>query len=142
MISDQARVDLNAAMKAGDSLRVSVLRMLISAFDYKKIELQHDLSEVEESTVVQNEAKKRREAIESYRAGGRVEQEEQEKQELEILQTYLPAQMSEEEIRAELGKMEVPSEFGQAMRVISPIFKGRADGAIVAKVVKQLLAPK
>lgn len=90
MLSDQIRNDLNAAMKAGDSLRVSVLRMLLSAFNYKKIDLQRDLTRVDEIAVTQNEAKKRREAIESYRAGGRKELEEQESRELEMLQTYLP----------------------------------------------------
>lgn len=90
MLSDQVRSDLTVAMKMGDSLKVSVLRMLLSAFNYKKIDLQRDLTEADEVAVVQNEAKKRREAIESYRAGGRKELEEQESRELEMLQTYLP----------------------------------------------------
>ena len=137
MLSGQIRTDLTQAMKAGDSLRVSVLRMLLSAFNYKKIDLQHDLAEAEELTVVQNEAKKRREAIESYRAGGRAEQEEQERKELGILQSYLPIQMSEDQIRAELAKMDLPADFGQAMKLASPVFKNRADGGLVAKIVHE-----
>jgi len=139
MLSDQIRTDLTAAMKSGDSLRVSVLRMVLSAFNYKKIDLQKDLTEADEISVVQNEAKKRREAIESYRAGGRKEQEEQEAQELEILQAYLPKQMNEKEIEIEIRKLELPNDFGQAMKIISPMFKGRADGALVARIVKEVI---
>src|SRR3989344_339521 len=138
MLSDRVKTDLTAAMRAGESLKVSVLRMLLSAFNYKKSDLQHDLTETEEITVTQNEAKKRREAIESYRAGGRKEQEEQEAKELTILQIYLPKQMSEEEIRNEIGEMrylEGVSDLGQAMRVISPMFRGKADGSLVARIV-------
>lgn len=140
MLSDQIRTDLTAAMKSGDALRVSVMRMVLSAFNYKKIELQRDLNEADEVAVVQNEAKKRKEAIESYRAGGRIEQEKQEAQELEILQAYLPKQMTEGEIRNEIGErryLEGISDFGQAMKIVSPVFRGKADGALVARIVKE-----
>ncbi|TSC86662.1 MAG: hypothetical protein G01um101416_629 [Microgenomates group bacterium Gr01-1014_16] len=139
MLFDQIKSDLTAAMKAGDSLRVSVLRMVLSAFNYKKIDLQRDLTEADEIAVTQSEAKKRKEAIESYRAGGRKEQEEQEAAELEILMAYLPEQMDEKEIEVEIRKLELPSDFGQAMRMVSPIFKGKADGRVVADIVKQVI---
>jgi len=139
MLSDQVRSDLTAAMRAGDALRVSVLRMVLSAFNYKKIDLQKDLAEADEIGVVQNEAKKRREAVESYRAGGRKEQEEQEAQELEILMAYLPKQLDEEEIKTEVSKLELPKDFGQAMKIVSPVFRGRADGGLVAKIVKEIV---
>lgn len=140
MLSDQIRSDLTTAMRTGDALRVSVLRMVLSAFNYKKIDLQRDLTEVDEMAVVQNEAKKRREAIESYRAGGRKEQEEQEAKELEILQSYLPKQMSEKEIEIEIRKLELPADFGQAMKIVSPMFKGKADGGLVARIVKEIVS--
>lgn len=139
MKSYQIRTDLNAAMKAGDSLKVSVLRMVLSAFNYKKIDLQKDLTEADEIAVLQNEAKKRREAIESYRAGGRTEQEEQEAKELEILQAYLPEQMGEEEIRNEIKKLNLPSDFGQAMKIAAPMFRGKADGGMVARIVREVI---
>ncbi|HJZ05985.1 hypothetical protein A2634_01240 [Candidatus Amesbacteria bacterium RIFCSPHIGHO2_01_FULL_48_32] len=140
MISEKIRSDLTSAMKAGDSLRVSVLRMAISAFDYRKIELQRELTEAEGVGVLQNEAKKRREAIESYRAGGRGEQAKTEEAELAILQGYLPSMMSEEEIRTEVAKMELPKDFGGAMRLVAPVFKGKADGGLVARIVGEMVS--
>lgn len=139
MISDQIRADLVVAMKAGDALKVSVLRMALSAFNYKKIDLQRELTAEDETGVLQNEAKKRREAVESYRAGGRRQQEEQETRELEILEGYLPRQMPEQEVRGELGKMVLPADFGAAMKMAAPVFKGRADGGLVAKIVREMV---
>jgi len=83
--ADRIKAEMVAAMKSGDALKVSVLRMLVSALGYKRIDLQRDLTNEEVILVVQNEAKKRREAIESFEKGGRPEQAAKEKQELEIL---------------------------------------------------------
>ena len=90
--------------------------------------------------VVQNEAKKRREAIESFEKAGRVESATKEKRELEILQAYMPKLMSEEEVLAELSKMDLPKDFGQAMRVAAPLFKGKADGSLVARLVNEKIS--
>lgn len=139
---DKIKNDLKDAMKAGDALRVSVLRMLISEMNYKKIDLQKDLSEEDAVGVVQKEVKKRREAIDAYKAGGRMDQAESEKQELEILQTYLPEQMGQKEIEIEIEKILKTiqeRDFGQVMRVVSPLFRGKADGKMVAEVVRKLL---
>jgi len=142
MLSDQIKLDMTGAMKAGDGVRTSTLRMVLSELNYKKIELQRDLTEEDVIGVVQKEAKKRREAIESYTAGSRPEQAAAEKAELEILEGYLPKMMGEQEVKDEMAKRladlgEV--EFGQAMKVLAPVFRGRADGAVVAKVVKELI---
>ena len=139
MLSDRMRDDLKKAMKAGESLRVAVLRMALSAFNYKKIELQRELTEADEVGVAQNEAKKRREAIESYLAGGRDEQAKTEEAELLILQEYLPKQMSEEEIEMEIVKLSLPKDFGAAMKIAAPVFRGRADGGLVARIVKEVV---
>ncbi len=137
---DHIKADLIVAMKSGQALKLSVLRMLLSALNYKKIELQHDLTAEEALAVIAIEAKKRREAIASYQAANRDSQAAQEQQELEILQTYLPAQMSGEEIRAELAKLQLPADFGQAMKIASPLFRGRADGSLVARIVEELVS--
>ena len=139
MLSDRMRDDLKKAMKAGESLRVAVLRMALSAFNYKKIELQRELTEADEVGVAQNDAKKRREAIESYLAGGRDEQAKTEEAELLILQEYLPKQMSEEEIEMEIVKLSLPKDFGAAMKIAAPVFRGRADGGLVARIVKEVV---
>ena len=124
-------------MKSGETLKVSVLRMLLSELNYKQIDVQRELTQEDVVQVLNREAKKRREAIESYTAAGRGEQAQKERQELEILQAYLPKMMSEIEIEKEIGKMDLPGDFGQAMRVVAPIFKGRADGGLVAKLVNE-----
>ena len=146
MLNDNIRNDLNFAMKAREVLRVSVLRMLISEINYKKIDLQRDLTDEDVVGVIQKEVKKRREAIEAFSAGGRPEQAETEQKELEMLMAYLPAQVDEKEIQDEVIKLmgrlsdEEKSNFGQVMRVVSPVFKGKADGRVVADIVKKILS--
>ncbi len=140
---DRIRTDLTLAMKASDALVVSVLRMLLSELNYKKIDLQRDLVDDDVLAVLAREVKKRRESIESYTAGGRMEQAEQERLELAILQKYMPKMMSEDEVREEIKRLSEKeikglSDFGQIMRVVSPLFKGRAEGSVVAKIVKEL----
>ena len=131
------KADLTAALKAGETLKLSVLRMLVSELGYKQIDVQRELADEDVVVVVQNEAKKRREAIESFEKAGRGESVTKEKQELEILQAYMPKMMSEEEVMAELTKMELPKDFGQAMRIAAPAFKGKADGSLVARLVNE-----
>lgn len=139
MLIDQIKADQVAAMKTSQPLRLSVIRMLQSAIGYKQIELQRELTDADVLAVIGAEAKKRREAIVSYQAAHREAQAAQEQQELAILQAYLPAQLNEEEIQTELGKLQLPPDFGQAMRMASPVFKGRADGSVVARLVKETL---
>lgn len=137
--------DLQAAVKAGDRLKTETLRMLVSELNYKKIELQKDLTEEDMLGVVKKEAKKRREAIESFKMGGRQVQADQEAAELAFLETYLPAQLSAVEIRdqiSEIREIEGLTDFGQVMRIVAPKFRGVADGAAVAAAVKEILAPK
>ena len=137
---DLIKADLMAAMKSGDGLKVSVLRMLSSEFNYKAIEVQRELTQEDILAVLNKEAKKRREAIDSFGKAGRPEQVEKEKKELEILSVYLPTLMSEDEVRAEIAKLDLPKDFGQAMRMASPLFKGKADGGMVANIVKQIIS--
>lgn len=138
MILDQIKADTIAAMKTADPLRVSVLRMLASEANYKKIDVQRELNDEDMQAVLSREAKKRREAIEAYSAAGRTESAEKEALELKILEAYMPKLMLEEEVKAEISKLELPADFGQAMRIVSPLFKGRAEGGMVAKIVKEL----
>ena len=145
MMADQTlylrlKAELTAALRAGEVLKLSVLRMLVSELGYKQIEVQRDLTDEDVVVVLNKEAKKRREAIESFTKGYRLEQAQKEQQELEILQAYMLKMMGEEEIKAELSKMDLPKDFGQAMRIAAPVFKGRAEGGMVASIVKQLVS--
>lgn len=135
------RNSLNDALRSGEGLRVSVLRMLLSEINYRQIEVQHDLGEAEILDVIRKEVKKRKEAIESWKAAGRSEQVESEAAELEILEKYLPTLMSEEAVRQEIETMENirgMTDFGKIMKELAPRFRGRADGQVVAKIVKEM----
>jgi uncharacterized protein len=143
MIADQIRTDIITSMKSGAALRLSVLRMISSEINYKKIEVQRELTDEDTLSVLQKEAKKRREAIDSYEKANRSEAAAKEKEELEIIQNYLPTLLSEEEIRSQISnikELEGLTEFGQVMRIVSPMFKGKADGSMVARIVKEKLA--
>lgn len=139
MLEERIRQELTAAVRAGDRMRSDVLRMLLSEGGYRRIDLGRELTDEEWVGVVSKEVKKRREAASSFRAGGREEQALTEEAELGILQAYLPKMLSEEEIRRELAGMELRGDFGQAMKAAAPVFKGRADGAVVARLVREIL---
>ena len=132
--------DMITAMKAGEKSRLSTVRMLISAIKYAQVD-KPDMGDEEMLTVLQREAKKRREAIEAYRNGGREEAAKNEEEELRVIQAYLPVMMSEEEVRSEakqiLSSTQFPN-FGAAMGAVMGKMKGRAEGNVVSKIVKEL----
>ena len=99
-LQDKIAAELLVALKSRDAVRVSTLRLLISAFRYKEVEKKRDLSEGEQLEVIQSEAKKRKEAVDSYMQGGRAELAAKEKAEFDILSAYLPNALSEQEIEA------------------------------------------
>jgi len=137
--------DLKAAMRAGDELRKSTLRMLRSAIGYREIEVQRTLSDDEVLDVIAKQVKQRQDSIAEYTKGGRQDLVDQERAEMEILVTYLPQQLTREEItelaRAAILKLEVSDikQQGMVMKALQPQVKGRADGRLVNEVVRQLL---
>ncbi len=137
--------DLRLALKASDALRVSVLRLILSALNYEQIEKQHDLSDEEITTVLLRDAKKHRESIESFKKGNREDLWKKEELELAIIQTYLPAQMSMDDLKVEVANIvsalsqEDKQNFGKVMGVVISKLKGKADGGIIAGVVREEL---
>jgi len=134
-----------SAMKARDEVKLSTLKMLSSALSYEKIAKQHDLSDEEEIAVVRSEAKKRRDAIDSYTKAGQPDRAEKEKTELAILEEYLPAQMSDEdlakivdEVLAET-KASGPADMGRVIGAVVAKTKGMADGSRVSSLVREKL---
>ena len=110
-----------------------------------KIDLQRELVDEEVIGVIRKEVEKRQEAIVSYEAGNRIDQAKQEQEEKEILEKYLPQLLSEEDIRNQIADgrfLDGATDFGQAMRVVSPVFKGKADGGLVAKIVKEWITSR
>lgn len=143
---DQIEQEMKEALKAGQKERLSVLRGLKSDFKYKQIELGHPLTDVEIVGVLSTNAKKRRESIEQFRAGGREELAQKEELELQIISGYLPQQLSEDKLRqiiaetiAETGA-DSPQKIGLVMKALMPKVKGQADGKLVNRLVSELLA--
>jgi len=143
-ILDQLIGQINEAMKARDSVRVSTLRMLLSELKNVKID-KSDMKEADELAVVRKEVKKRMDAIEAYEKAGRVELADQEKKEMQILKEYLPKDLSDQELYklvdeviAETGVSAV-SQMGEVIGQVIKKSQGRADGARVAALVKEKL---
>jgi len=145
-ILEQIDQNLTKALKEKDETTISVLRMLKSVIKNKEIEKGKKLEEEEILELINKEAKKRKEAAQAYEEGGRSELAEQEKKELEILKTYLPEQLSEEEIQKiveETIKETRASSFQDIGKVIGAVMskvKGRAEGSMVSKIVKEKLS--
>ena len=144
-IKDQITADMKEAMKARDQLRLDTLRSVVSAFNYRRIEAGSDLSEEDQLAVVQRLVKQRNDSIAEYEKAGRAELAEKETRERDILQTYLPAQKSADEIR-ELVRSTlagIPAEGrnqGALMKVLMPQLKGLADGNLVRQIATEELA--
>jgi len=145
-IVDQLNEDLKAAMRSGDKVTVGTIRGLKSMLRDKEIEKKDSLSKDEEIRVLSTAAKQRREAIESYEKGGRDDLVKQEQAELEVIEKYLPKQMSDAEIESLVEKVitEVGAEsirdMGKVMGKIMPNVQGKADGSQVQSIVKNKLS--
>ena len=145
---EQLQIDLVAAMKAKDKVRLSALRMLKTALLNKKVEKGADaaLDEAEEMAVIKMMAKQRREAADEYRKAGREEQAAQEDAELVVLEAFLPAAVSEDDIKKAVDEVvtqtgaSAPQDMGKVMGTVMAKFKGaNVDGKLVNKLVKERL---
>jgi uncharacterized protein len=138
--------DLKQATLARDAERRDALRLIISSLRSAEKELQRPLSNEEELQVLQRERKRRVEAAEAFRGGGREEQAEAEERELAVLEEFMPEPLSEDEIDeivddaiAENGATSM-RDFGRVMADVMPQVSGRADGSVVSQLVKEKLA--
>ena len=151
MIKQKLMDDLKASMKSGDKLRTGCLRMLRSKVLEREVALRpkkgadYELDDEEALQVISTYAKQRKDSIESYRGGGREDLAAREEAELKIIEEYLPAQMSEEELGrivdeviAECGASS-PKEMGQVMKGVMARVSGQADGKAVNAIVRQKL---
>lgn len=143
---DQLNADMKEAMKAKQKDRLSVIRMLKASLQNEAIHLGvAELNEEQELTVLSREVKQRRDSLKEFREADREDLAEKIEQELVYLNAYLPAQLTEEEIKqliSETAKMINainPSDMGKLMGAIVPKTKGRADGALVSTLVKAYL---
>jgi len=164
MLKDKIQSDLTQALKRGDEITRSTLRMLLAAILSKEKEKRYKISKGEPKLtekeltekscltdeevieVISSEIKKRKEAILGFEKGERKELAEKEKSEMEILGKYLPEQLSEEEIERlvkeaieEVGAEDI-KDMGKVMAVLMPKVKGKADGNIISRTVKEFLS--
>jgi uncharacterized protein YqeY len=150
-LKSKLRDDLNTAIRARDELRSSTLRLTLTAITQEEVsgKEKRELSDEEVTKVITREAKKRREAAEAFAQGNRPEQAEREKAEGELLATYLPKQLGDDELNrivaqaveeAKAAGAEGPRAMGQVMKIVNPKVAGLAEGGRVAAAVKKLLA--
>lgn len=149
-LKDQLQSDLTAAIRAQDELTMATLRMALSAITNAEVsgKQARKLSDDEVVVVLTSEAKKRREAAESFDGAGATDRADRERAELGVLQRYLPEQLSEDEIKQIVADAVAavaadgttgPAAMGAVMKVVTPQTRGRADGGQVAALVKAAL---
>lgn len=142
----QLAEDLKTALRSGDKLRTSVIRLLSAAIKNREIEKRGPLTDTEAIQAVSASCKQRQEAIEQYRQGGRQDLVDKETAELAILQSYLPAALGAEELHALVreavreSQAATPRDMGKVMALLMPKVTGRADGKVVSAMVREMLS--
>lgn len=138
--------ELKKALKAGDKLKATLLRGLKSDIKYRQIELGRELTEEDIIGTLQSAAKRHRDSIEQFQKGGRADLVEKETKELELIEGYLPEQLSEDKIREHIQASidatgaSSPAQLGAVMKDLMPRLKGQADGKLVNQLVRQMLS--
>ena len=144
-LKEQLLSDMKESMKAKDTVRLETVRSVISAVKNQEINTRKDVEEEEILTLVSREVKKRKEAAALYEQGNRPELKDKELQEMKILQTYLPEQVSEEDLRRRIQEViaetgaEGMKDFGKIMKTLVPEFKGKADNALIKELANEYL---
>lgn len=144
-LKDELKKTLVASAKARDQVMLDTVRSIQSAIKYKEIEKKGELTETESLAVIQTLCKQRRESIDQYQKGGRLDLSEKETRELSILQKFLPQPLSREELEVLIRKAvedtgaKGPADMGRVMKAVMKDVVGRADGTQVSDVVKSLL---
>lgn len=144
-LTERVRLELTESMKARDAARTSTLRMLQAAIKNEQIEKGHELSDEEAEAVIRRAVKQRQDSIEQFTKGGRQELADKESAELQMLQAYLPQQMSDletekmvQDVIAMVGAKS-KADVGKVMKEIMAAHKGRVDGKKVQQILSRLL---
>jgi uncharacterized protein YqeY len=144
-VSEKISADYKDALKAGDKNRVSVLRMIKSSMKNKEIDKRAPLTDEEVQAILTSSVKRAKESIEQFSKAGREDLVNKEKEEMLVVQEYLPEQLGEDELRktvkdviAEEGASG-PKDTGKVMKSAMARLKGQADGKLVSKIVKEML---
>ncbi|MCR5756337.1 MAG: GatB/YqeY domain-containing protein [Selenomonas sp.] len=144
-LKEQLTADMKEAMKNKEKERLAVIRMVRGAVRQQEIDGQKELGDEDVLAVISKEVKMRRDSIEEFQKGGREDLVEKTQAEIDVLMPYLPAQLSEDEVRdlvkaaVEQTGASTPKDMGKVMGALMPKVKGRADGKMVNTIVKSFL---
>jgi len=139
--------EMKQALKSNDKLRLSTIRMIRSALKNKEIELRKKLEDEDVVKVMQAMVRKGEESVEQFQTGGRMDLVEKEKKEIEILKSFLPQPLSQEEILKiidqSIQETQASSlkDIGKVMKSVMPKIGGKADGKLINQLVKERLSP-
>ncbi len=145
-LKERLQDDLKGAMKAREAEKLTALRMLTAAIKNKEIAVGHPLSDQEVTDVLASDVKKRKDAVEQFREAGRIDLVEPEERQIGFLMAYMPEQLDEAAVAAivdaavtETGATSM-KEMGAVMKLVMPKTKGKADGGLVNRLVKERLS--
>ena len=144
-LKERLQADLKAAMRSGDTFRRDTVRLLISEVKKKEIDVRHDLQHAEELQLLQQQAKQRKESIDQFQSAGREDLVAKEQGQLEVIESYLPQQMTDEELSAFIDDgitqagAKGPKDMGKLMGLLSKSAGGRVEGRRLADEVKRRL---
>ncbi|MBI5198840.1 MAG: GatB/YqeY domain-containing protein [Nitrospirae bacterium] len=144
-LKERLSSELKDSLKSGDRLKLSTIRLIMASLKNREIEKRGSLSEEEIIDLLVSLSKQRKESIEEFKKGGRQDLVDKETEELKIIESYLPQQLTPEEIKKIIGETITetgasgPKDIGKVMKVLMPKVKGRVDGKLVNEMVKELL---
>jgi uncharacterized protein YqeY len=151
-LKDRLQEDIKAAMRAKAADQLTTLRLITAAIKQKEVDERVSLDDGQVLSVIEKMVKQRKDSIAQFQAGGRQDLVDKESAELVLLQSYLPAQLSEEEIRAEVragldalitaGEAVSPALMGKVMAQLKPRLAGRADMGTVSRLIKEALSSR
>lgn len=146
LILDHLNQDMKQAMKDKDTLKLSVIRMLKSSLKNEEINLGRSLNEEEELSILSRELKMRQDSLQEFENAGRADLADKTRLEIDIVKSYLPAQLSADELRDIIREAVTASgatskkDMGRVMGILMPKVKGRADGKLVNELVSEMLS--
>jgi len=145
-LRERLQAEMKEAMKSRDALRLSTIRMVISSVKNRDIELRRELGDAEITETIVTLCKQRRESIRLFKEAGRQELVDKEEAELALLMSFLPQQLTREELASLVDKVILETsatsgkDMGKVMKALTPLVSGRAEGKLVSEVVKEKLA--
>lgn len=146
MLREKLQAEMKDAMRSRDAARLSAIRMVISAVKNRDIELRRELNDAEITDTIVTLCKQRRESIRLFKEAGRQELVDKEEAELELMMSFLPQQLTREELESLVMKTIAETsaagakDMGKVMKALQPSVAGRADGKLVSEIVKEKLA--